>query len=66
MSTIDYVEHQLAKAAKYKRQRDQLHSALIEAMLTIKALHGPAAWDIYERNAPEMKRIRAAMDAVDE
>ena len=40
---------------------DDLVAALEEARRTIKALHGPVAWDIFERNAPEMKRIDAAL-----
>jgi len=39
---------------------DELVAALTDAIETIKALHGPVAWDIYEQHAPEMKRYRAA------
>ena len=31
------------------------------AGVTIKALHGPIAWDIYEAHSPEMVRINAAL-----
>ncbi len=41
---------------------DQLHAALLTARDTIKALHGPIAWDIYDQNAPEMKQINAALE----
>lgn len=44
-------------------QRDQLLEAMKDAMETIKALHGPVAWDIYERSAPEMQRYKAAIAA---
>ena len=40
----------------------QLHAALLTARDTIKALHGPVAWDIYETHAPEMKQIDAALE----
>src|SRR5690348_2668477 len=42
---------------------EALRDALIEARETIKALHGPIAWDIYDKNAPEMKRLNAAIKA---
>lgn len=34
---------------------------LCQAVKVIEALHGEVAWDIYYNNAPEMKRIRAAI-----
>ena len=40
----------------------RLREALEEALVTIKALHGPVAWDIYERCSPEMKRLKAALE----
>ena len=43
------------------RGRQEFREALTEARRTIKALHGPVAWDIYEAGAPEMKRIDAAI-----
>jgi len=42
-------------------QRDGLLAALNHAMTTIKALHGPVAWDIYERSSPEVQRYKAAI-----
>lgn len=39
----------------------QLHAALLTARDTIKALHGPIAWDIYDQHSPEMKQINAAL-----
>lgn len=39
--------------------------ALEEARLTIKALHGPTAWDIYDQHSPEMKRINALLAEID-
>ena len=41
----------------------ELLDALTEAKRTIKALHGPTAWDIYEMHAPEMKKINAALNS---
>ena len=41
----------------------KLTSALADARVTIKALHGPIAWDIYEKHAPEMKKINAALNS---
>ena len=38
-----------------------LRAALTEAKRTIRALHGSAAWDIYEAHSPEMKKINAAL-----
>ena len=46
---------------KHQQRIKQLLAALDEAVLTIKYLHGPEAWEFYWNNAPEMKRIRAAM-----
>ena len=40
----------------------QLHAALLTARDTIKALHGPVAWDIYDQHSPEMKQINAALE----
>lgn len=59
------------EAGPYTRERTvaltqdikELRAALTEALATIKALHGPIAWDIYEQNAPEMKRLRAALSS---
>ena len=39
-----------------------LVQALVKAKETIRALHGEAAWDIYDRCSPEMKIINAALD----
>lgn len=39
----------------------ELLSALREALDAVKTFHGPDCWDIYEANAPEMKRWRAAI-----
>ena len=39
----------------------ELLAALKEAAAVIKVWHGPAAWDIYYRASPEMKRINAAI-----
>lgn len=45
--------------------RDELIAALLtalqEAIDAVKTFHGPDCWDIYEQNAPEMKRWRAAI-----
>ncbi len=39
----------------------ELVDVLAEAKRTIKALHGPIAWDIYDGKAPEMKRINSTL-----
>ena len=41
---------------------DLLRSALVDMMDAVRIFHGPVAWDIYEKNAPEMKRARAALE----
>ena len=51
---------------RVKEERDELVAALKDAQETIKALHGPVAWDIYDANAPEMKRLRAALSRYQE
>ena len=43
----------------------QLHKALICARGTIRALHGPIAWDIYDTHSPEMRQINAALTDCD-
>ena len=43
-----------------------LLAALKDALKTIEAWHGPIAWQIYLDHAPEMKRIRAAIDKAEE
>lgn len=58
MALDEQVPDELARAAG-----PELAKALREARRTIRALHGPVAWDIYERNAPEMKLIDAALKA---
>lgn len=42
---------------------DELLEALELAKETIKALHGTAAWEIYNTHSPEMKKINAAIKA---
>ena len=55
--------------AKAKEIADAVnnHKALVEALeeakVTIKALHGPNAWGIYEQHSPEMKKINGALEA---
>lgn len=51
MLVADHVAHTAA-----------LVQALVKAKETIRALHGEAAWDIYDRCSPEMKIINAALD----
>jgi hypothetical protein len=52
------------KSAQYVAER-KINRVLVEALkdarLTIQALHGPIAWDIYEKCSPEMKRIDGAL-----
>ncbi len=43
------------------REIERLRAALMEAKRTIKALHGPVAWDIYDQRSPEMKIINGAL-----
>lgn len=40
---------------------EKLVEAVREALGAIKVFHGEPGWDIYESNAPEMKRIAAAL-----
>ena len=39
----------------------ELLQALKKAKETIRAWHGPNAWDIYDRASPEMKAIKSAI-----
>lgn len=39
----------------------ELLAALKEAIDAVKVFHGPNCWEIYEANAPEMRRWRAAI-----
>lgn len=43
---------------------DLVDDGLTAAVETIRLLHGETAWGIYYRDAPEMRRIKRAMDAV--
>lgn len=47
--------------AKLIAASPELLEALIEAKRTIKALHGDAAWDIYDAQSPEMRKINSAI-----
>jgi ABC-type nitrate/sulfonate/bicarbonate transport system substrate-binding protein len=40
---------------------EDLLEALRKARETIHALHGDAAWEIYEKHSPEMREIDAAL-----
>lgn len=40
---------------------DELVETLKEAIGIIKIFHGPVAWDIYEKQSPEMKRFSALL-----
>ena len=40
----------------------ELLDALLEAKKTIRAMHGELAWEIYEHNSPEMRKINAAIE----
>lgn len=42
-------------------ERDNLRNSLKDMMSAVRVFHGPVAWDIYENNAPEMKRAREAL-----
>ena len=48
-------------ARRMERDRVRLLEALREAVAAVKVFHGPVAWDIYEENAPEMKRWKALL-----
>jgi len=43
---------------------EELVEALRDAMTCIKVFHGPTAWDIYEKQSPEMKRFHAILAKV--
>lgn len=45
-----------------ERELEELRHLLAEAIDTIKIFHGNQAWDIYYENAPEMLRLRAAVE----
>ena len=49
------------EATRLREANEILRAALADARVTIKALHGPIAWDIYEAHSPEMVRINAAL-----
>ncbi len=38
--------------------------ALLKAKQTIHAFHGDVAWEIYDKNSPEMKQINEAILAL--
>lgn len=40
-----------------------MRDALAEAKGLVEFYHGEPAWDIYDKNSPEMKRINAALSA---
>ena len=52
--------------ARLKTLNGELVATLREAKRTIKALHGPVAWDIYDANSPEMKKINTALAKADQ
>lgn len=55
--------------ARCKAERELLRemaAEFVDVQKTIKALHGPSAWTIYERSAPEMVRIRAIIAKAEE
>jgi len=47
-----------------KPTKEEMRDALLEAIDTIKAWHGPDAWEIYRDQSPEMKRITRAFNAI--
>lgn len=55
---IDELNEELAGALT---RVDALRGALREAIELIKFYHGPEAWDIYDVESPEMKRLHAAL-----
>lgn len=42
-------------------QIERLRLSLIDMMGAVKVFHGPECWEIYEQNAPEIIRARAAL-----
>lgn len=58
----------LSERAHYCTACDNDHRPLLEKSLaalrkareTIRALHGPVAWEIYDDNSPEMNQVNAA------
>ena len=53
--------HVAQEAARLIKAAPDLLAALEEAKRTIKAHHGPEAWDLYDAHSPEMKKINAAI-----
>ena len=47
--------------AAIRNAASALYTAVVVARQTIKALHGPVAWDIYEKHSPEMRTTDAAL-----
>lgn len=59
-----FVEHINAMAAQLRAASlriEQLERALRDALEAVKVFHGPAQWDTYWNQSPEMKRARAAL-----
>jgi hypothetical protein len=55
------IERLTALLAERDAEVARLREALRDAKQTIHDWHGDAAWDIYERSSPEMKRLNAAL-----
>lgn len=54
-------------AAERKARREERESVVLllkRLRGVIRALHGPVAWDIYEKESPEMKALDAAILAL--
>lgn len=54
-------EEQAAEIARRCAAHGSMLKALRMAREAIEALHGPVAWEIYERESPEMRAIDAAL-----
>lgn len=67
MSVIDKVLTELrTKNERLEALNSSLVAALKEAKLTIKILHGPTGWDIYDQRSPEMTKLNATIKAAED
>ena len=55
------IELQNKELAALKEANKGLVEGVKDAMSTIKALHGEVGWSIYEKSAPEYKRLKQAL-----
>lgn len=58
-------EAQEAEAVKLMDSHFELRCALREAMNAVLIFHGEAAWEIYEKKAPEWQRWKRVLEKAD-